>query len=52
MKQSIKYTKEHMSKTGNYGFQGGNDPDKPCLIRTKIQSRHSNQKQYNVYVEK
>jgi hypothetical protein len=40
-----------MSKTGNYDFQVCNDPDKPCLIRTKIQSRHSNQKQYNVYVE-
>ncbi len=51
IKQSLQYTKEHMSKTGDYDIQICNDPDKPCLIRTKIQSRHSNQKQYNVYVE-
>jgi hypothetical protein len=51
IKQSLQYTKEHMSKTGDYDIQICNDPDIPCLIRTEIQSRHSNQKQYNVYVD-
>jgi hypothetical protein len=51
IKQSLQYTKEHMSKTGDYDIQICNDPDKPCLIRAKIQSRHLNQKQYNVYVD-
>ncbi len=44
IKQSLKYTKEHMSISGDYYIQICNDPDKPCLIRTKIQSRHSNQR--------
>jgi hypothetical protein len=43
IKQSLQYTKEHMSKTGDYdiSIQICNDPDKPCLIRTKI---HNNSK--------
>ncbi len=42
--QSLQYTKEYMSKTGDYDIlyiEICNHTDKPCLIRTKIQSRYS-----------
>jgi len=36
IKQALKYTREHVSKTGNYEFQVCQDIDKPGLCRARI----------------
>jgi len=51
IKHSLRYTKKHVSETGDYDVQICNDPGKPYFRRTKIQSTHSNQIQYNVCLD-
>jgi DNA-binding NarL/FixJ family response regulator len=53
IKQGLRYTKEHISKSPNkeYDIEWCNDPDRVGLIRVKIQSRHISSKTYNVYID-
>ena len=51
IRQLMKYSKEHMSETGEYKFQINKNHCIQGLVRAKIQSRHIGTKCYTVYIE-
>ena len=49
LKQAAAYASEHLTEQGEYDLLYNNED--PTLLRSKIQSRHSNATVYNLWIQ-